>query len=116
MRIKTIKAAKTARKSQRLGDILLIKSSPLIGASLQLVNKTDDNVNIETLKNKMLSQQIKYQDESLTKDLFIYTAPILRVYSISDNTEKVITDTDFDKWYESVFNDFTMFLINNKII
>ena len=47
MRIKTIKAAKTARKSQRLGDILLIKSSPLIGASLQLVNKTDDNINIE---------------------------------------------------------------------
>ncbi len=61
-----------------------------------------DNVNIETLKNKMLSQQIKYQDESLTKNLFIYTAPILRVYGISDNTEKVITDTDFDKWYKNV--------------
>lgn len=62
----------------------------------------DDNVNIETLKNKMLSQQIKYQDESLTKDLFIYTAPILRVYGISDNDEEVITDTDFDKWYQNV--------------
>ncbi len=65
-------------------------------------NDNDDNVNIETLKNKMLSQQIKYQNESLTKNLFIYTAPILRVYGISDNTEKVITDTDFDKWYKNV--------------
>lgn len=64
----------------------------------------DNGINIETLKNKMLFQQIKYQDKSLTKELFIYTAPEIYVYNINDNGEEEIinSDSDFDKWYKNV--------------
>ena len=64
----------------------------------------DNGINIENIKNKMLFQQIKYQDKSLTKELFIYTVPEIYVYNINDNGEEEIinSDSDFDKWYKNV--------------